>query len=247
MKNLFLIFFLSFFAINISSQVSEIDSIFTHNYKYKDYTIYWNEDLVIVSQENIIGIDTIEIAVTDDGVDEGFSEPYHYESNFTLISIAGPYLSFLSSYMGYGGSSAHPSYGSNYYTYNLESKKNILLTDLWDENILLEKLIEVEIIRNHLNDIGKIEDLHINYLNDLIRYLGNICDSIDLESVLDNFAFYDATENEVFVQFGLKHCAEVYRGFFTEFEITLPMPKDKAEVFLKAKTEETLKSKWRFY
>ena len=205
-----------FFIRDSFSQGVFSDSLFNHKINYKNWEVLWNDSVAVRKDLNTIQIDTIYFNISEyDASDTTSSLPYFYEESNQMLSIVGPYLSYAVGYNGSGG--AHPIYGSYYATYNIETKNEISLDEIFNSKDIYEALLKDSIIIKYLIKYNP------SNLGDLIQSLDGECE-VRFTDILYDFSFVNIIQDKVLVEFGLTHGCEVLRGNFTVIQILLPMP-----------------------
>jgi len=223
--------FLILFIRNSLPQKDFYDSTFNHKIIYKSWEVLWNDSIAIRNDLNTFQRDTIYCNISEYDDSDTNSFPYYYEESNQILSIVGPYLSYEYSYNGSGG--AHPIYGSCYATYNIETKDEVSLDNIFNPNDIYTALLADSTIIKYLK---KKEP---NNLQDLLQNLDGDCE-VNFYSILNNFAFVNVDEDKVLIEFGLTHGCEVLRGNFTVIQIILPIPVEKSSIFYKALKDRTL-------
>ena len=235
-----------FFSI-LCSLISGQDVI---NYTYKDCYVHFNSNVLTVSNVKKQIKDTIfqnvdkEYYLTPEGIELSImemkelkiSDPQryndinssgqHYEAmdHSSILSIVGPYVSYRYEYHYDGG--AHPSYGVGLTTYDIETKKNFSLLDFFSQKEIYLALIKDKFILDYV---------HPKKATNLEELRGEFFMNVDSQYSLDfsSFSFGEINGNEVIVNIGLSHDAEVYRGSFEMISIKLSIPKE-LNIFLAA-------------
>ena len=142
-----------------------------------------------------------------------------------MLSIVGPYLSYSNTYYAEGG--AHPTYGTNYITYNLETKKRISLSNIFSDEKLAEALSKNEFIKRYLysEEIKNLDQLYGEFMKKAD------CDySLDLTA----FSFGEVKGNKVIILIGIPYGCEVSRGNFELIAIELDVPNKLKKLLKKA-------------
>ena len=156
---------------------------------------------------------------------------YFNKQNNNLLSIVGPYISYENEYSSGGG--AHPSYGKQYITYNLETNNKANLLDIFEKSDILEALLNDKIIQQHLSKMDPKD------LDELFHHL--YFEDLDFgKHILKQFAFHHIKNNKVAVRIGVTHGNEMARGTFAQIGIYLPIPKELKDTFTKAMDKKTL-------
>jgi hypothetical protein len=218
------------------------DSNHTNTITNLNWEINWNDSIAIAVNNTNNFIDTIyeSYHIVEEDTDCSAS-PLYIDDDFTMLSVVGSYISYEEKFYSDGGCLPHGTANFNYKTYDLNKQKVQLLTELWDEQQILPELLKVKIIKEYLtrctNDIDSLAKKGFKVVMDC---LNNFCEDVYFDDLLENYAFYNVSDNNVTIRFGLPHCSEFYRGSFTEFEITLPIPGTLGDQFKKAKTDQTL-------
>lgn len=248
---LFLAFMIIQLNSNILSQIiseSNISSDPTARRKIisSDWEISWDSTIAIAYSVNSNEVDTIFYDYYEDkkGTHFGYrniwennqSEEWfwYFEADFTLLSVVGPYISFMYSYDGSGG--VHPIIANYYRTYSLTCQSEIQLTEIFPSEDIYIELLKNSIIKKYLKNY-KPKDLH-----DLIKNIDGGCQTNFL-SMLENFAIKEISNSKAVIEFGLGHGCEVGKGTFTNFEITLLVPEKYKEIFVQAKENESYLNK----
>ena len=211
------------------------------NYKYNGYVVHISDSQLTVINPKKNLIDTIfndrdeEYYLTDEEIkisilemeriklsnpqkksslDYGYAH-YVAKTNSSILSIVGPYISYSSEYYYEGG--AHPSYGKDYNTYNIETKKTFNLEDFFSEEALYKALIKNEFILNYVNPKKALN---------LDQLKGEFFMNVEAQYSLDfsSFSFGNIIGGQIKVNIGLSHDAEVYRGGFELISIQLDIP-----------------------
>lgn len=240
MKNIFLlliIFVLGYASLSYSYSFFLSDSLINNKVISADWVIRWNDEYTIAVNSITNTIDTVfyDYYENEDEIKYGYKydiieDDWFYDMDYTLLSIVGPYISFLVSYSGSGG--VHPIAGNFYSNYNLISKSTIKITDIFPSDEVFSELLKDSLIFTNLKGY-KPKDIP-----DLILHLEGECD-IDFSSLLENFAIKEISTNEVVVEFGLGHGCEVMKGNITFFNVKLEIPENKKTMFDEAKQNQT--------
>ena len=156
---------------------------------------------------------------------------YAEKLNYHMLSVVGPYISFKHDYYYEGG--AHPAYGIEFNTYNMETESEISLLDIFEEIDILNALINDEFIQQFLSkkDPKSLDEL----FNNLMR-----SDYSFGKHILNQFAFHHIKEDKIAIRIGITHSNEMARGTSAEVGIYLPIPKDLKNLLIHSKNEKTL-------
>jgi hypothetical protein len=252
MRLFYTLFFLILCSFTFAQKVQ-------NEYKYKGYVINVSDSLLTVVDEKNNSTDTIfkdedeEYYLTEKGqkvsmvqmqqlklsnqqkfhVIDSMGEHYIAKENSSILSIAGPYISYSYEYYYDGG--AHPSYGVGYNTYNIETKKNFSLLDFFSNEELFTELIKNEFILQYINPENTAN---------LKQLTGDFFMNVEAQYLLDfsSFSFGKINGSKVTINLGLSHDAEVYRGSFELLSFQLNIPeklKEMLEASLKANLLDT--------
>ncbi len=235
MKDFLKIFYLLLLLLTNDSFTQTIfsDSLFNYKTSYKGWEIFWNDSLAVRKDISTSHIDTIYCNISEYDDSDTNSFPYYYKKWNQMLSIVGPYLSYAVGYNGSGG--VHPIYGSYYVTYNIETKKEISLDEIFNSKDIYEALLKDSTINKYLTNKNP------SSLEDLVNNLDGKCE-VNFSNILNCFSFIDINDEKVLVEFGLTHGCEVLRGNFTVIQILLPIPLEKSFMFHKALKDKTLES-----
>jgi hypothetical protein len=217
MKSLVLLVFAFFFNFQIQPQTIESDSldkIFNNKIDAGEWLIYWDNTHCISLEKVNLKLDTLFAnlylkAKSNDGC--------LVNNRYKLLSVVGPFVSFLSLKFQDCEGGNHPTDYVYYSTINLKSKKNISLNNIFDSKILFSSLIKTSWVNNYLHN-NKPKNL-----TELINELDGGCE-ISFMYSLEQFAFKSISDSSVIVQFGLEHGCEADKGNFSNFEVKLPIP-----------------------
>lgn len=230
------------------------------NYQYQEYQISVKAGLLTVSYEN--SIDTIYEDVNEEYYfsedDQEYTsadleriklvdslkfksiieneEYYSEQTSHKLLSLVGPYLSYVHNYAYDGG--AHPSYGTNFITYNIQTKEAFSLRDFYADSLLFEVLIDNEFILNYVNadEVKTLEELLFAFAEE-----ADCMYRLDLS----DFCFGKFKRDQLIVILGLTYNCEVARGNFMEVKLSLDAPENLKKDLKKAsKAHLLMKTKW---
>lgn len=243
----FLILFLivlinsNFFAQIIDSNIKS-DSTTRNKIISSDWVISWDSTIAIAYAINANQIDTIfyDFFEDENGTYLGYRNFFwdykdgnwfwYFEGDFTMLSVVGPFISFMYSYDGSGG--AHPIVANYYRTYSLIDHSEVKLTDIFSSKDIYKELLKNSLIKKYLKGY-KPKDLQ-----DLVKKIDGGCE-IDFLYMLEHFAIKEIDSSKALIEFGLQHGCEVGKGTFTNFEITLPIPENYSKHFEEAKKNGT--------
>jgi|RifCSP16_2_1023846.scaffolds.fasta_scaffold95553_2 hypothetical protein len=157
----------------------------------------------------------------------------HEELRFgPLVSIVGPVLSYVDSYVSEGG--AHPSSGC--------SLQSVILGEKQSRAMITEILEEDEVVLALVNAWPVMTDLELRgpaSLAELQERLVFSC-AVDWEDLPFSFAVMDLRNDAAVVRFGLGHGCEAARGNNTQFDVLIPVPVDRQAWFRDAVAQQTL-------
>jgi hypothetical protein len=230
-------FFTQINGFNIKSDSTSRNKIISSNWE-----IMWDSTIAISYQINSNQVDTIFYDFFEDeaGRHYGYRNFFcdyqdgnwfwYFEGDFTMLSVVGPFISFMYSYDGSGG--AHPIVANYYRTYSLIDQSEVLLTDIFSSKDIFRELLKTSLIKEYLKGYNPKD------LLDLVKKIDGGCE-IDFFNILEQFAIKEIYSSKVLIEFGLPHGCEVGKGTFTNFEITLPIPKNYIKFFEQAKENES--------
>lgn len=224
MKSLIIVGFAFFFSFQIQPQTIQADSldkIFNNKIDAGEWIIYWDNIHCISYEKANLKLDTLFVnlylkAKSNDGC--------LVNNRYKLLSVVGPFVSFLSLKFQDCEGGNHPTDYVYYSTFDLRTKKTISLTNIFDSGILFRSLNKTSWVNNYLHN-NKPKDL-----KELVEKLDGDCD-VSFLYLLEEFAFKSITDSTVIVQFGLEHGCEANKGDFTNFEVKLPIPIDFLDYF----------------
>lgn len=247
---IFLILFIIAIKSSTSSSYNASDSTQKKNVVSSDWIIYWDQESAIAINVFNYSVDTIFYDYYEDNNGITFGDKFmdtvdyisadtlddwgYFRINYTMLSIVGPYVSFLISYDGTGA--VHDVAGNYYDNYNLKSGSHAEITDIFPASDIYLALLHDSII------ISDLKGYNPKDINDLIDHLDGDC-QIDFSSLLTNFAVKYIDNMKAVIEFGLPHGCEVMKGNFTYIDISLMIPKDKMEMFIQAKQDGTILDK----
>jgi hypothetical protein len=132
-----------------------------------------------------------------------------------------------------GSGRAHPIAGAYYETHTPVSSRQIALTELFPEGDIERALLADTIKESHLTK---------KHPRDLAHLVDNLDGgyTMELQAILTSFAVSSIDGDSVTIDFGITYGCELMRGSFTEFAISLPIPKDKAQMFAEARRNHTM-------
>jgi tetratricopeptide (TPR) repeat protein len=250
------------------------DTIYIHSVKTGMWDVKWNTNRAD-AYNNTTG-DTIPIYCNSkEDVDDNnkyngdidltyFKSGWYYNTDYQMLSIVGPYVSFLSTYDGSGG--AHPIYGNVLCVSELgrveASEPQDTSTAPYDTTEKFEKMIRAtknlrETDKSHakITDIFQEKDVFNALMKDSIilahlpkfkpKNLKELSDSLDGECemdfsyLLESFAIRSIRHDTAVILFGLTHGCEVEKGNFTIIEIELPIPNISKKMFEEAAKNKT--------
>jgi hypothetical protein len=152
-----------------------------------------------------------------------------------MLSVVGPYVSYQTDYYYEGG--AHPSYGTGYRTYHMQTDTSIQLQDIFDEKDILNALQKDEFIQKYLT-AEKYYDY--NTLNSFFDHLDGECAYYFSMDNLSHFAFHHVKGDMVAVRIGISYGCEAMRGNFSQVGIYLPMNRKFKKMINKAIKNQVL-------
>ena len=228
MKNILLI--LTLFALFFNDSFCSSDSLFANKTNYKDFEILWNDSLAVVRCLSSNVIDTIYVDYEDH--DTTLNSDYSTIIDNTMLSVAGPFVSYEYNYESTEG--AYPAYGVQYITYNVETKKELSLSDIFSEEDIFLSLMNDKEIKKYLN--GYIP----KSLKDYTNHLDGDCE-ISFNNMLQEFAFVGIKDDSILIEFGLSAGCQIMQGNFSTFLLTLSIPNRFVDIFQRALKEKTLK------
>ncbi len=155
------------------------------------------------------------------------------ERNIQGLSWVGPFLSFESGRYWNCLGTAHPGAVTNYETLNVETRKPVSLTDIFEDQVLLKALLNDGVIKRHVPaNMRFASSTHLmNYLN--TQGTGQ-CEYYFSKDNLSRFAFHHIKNNQVAVRMGLSHGCEAARGNLTQLGFYLPIPPGLKSAFRQA-------------
>ena len=156
---------------------------------------------------------------------------YAEKLNYHMLSVVGPYISFKHDYYYEGG--AHPAYGIEFNTYNIETESEVSLLDIFKEDDILNALLNDKFIQQFLSkkDPKNLDELFNNLF---------ISDYSIGKHILNQFSFHHIKEDKIAIRIGITHSNEMARGTFAQVGIYLPIPKDLKNLLINSKNEKTL-------
>lgn len=165
---------------------------------------------------------------------EGETKYMQQEFN-NMLSIVGPYVSYQSDYYYEGG--AHPSYGTGYRTYHMQTDTSIQLQEIFDEKDIVAALQKDKFIQKYLTAEKYYDD---NTLKSLFDHLDGECAYYFSMDNLSHFAFHHIKGNQVAVRIGISYGCEAMRGNFAQVGIYLPMNRKFKKMINKAIKNQVL-------
>jgi tetratricopeptide (TPR) repeat protein len=241
------------------------DTIFTDSARTGFWTVKWNKTHAAVFF-NLTGEgegiyeerheDIDDSFYAGDSIEHYFNPDWYYNTSYEMLSVVGPYVSFLSSYEGSGG--VHPIVGTTLDIYEINAREKYnpsapdtatvadpmkimeevknhkesgerrpVITDIFPEQEVFKALMKDSLIQESLKGNKPVN------LKQLVPELDGDC-AIDFTYLLESFAFKSINNDSVVVEFGLTHGCEVAKGTFTIIDITLPIPENSRKMFLEA-------------
>lgn len=235
MKFLIIFIFILFSNVIIQPQTICSDSL-DNLFKYKIYTgewmVYWDETHCISFEKTNQKVDTLFSNLYLKAKD---NDGCLVNNRYKLLSVVGPFVSFLSLKFQDCEGGNHPTDYVYYSTLDLQTEKTISLTKIFESDLLFRSLIKTSWIKKYLhNNLPKD-------LKELVENLDGGCD-ISFMYLLVEFAFKSISDSSIIVQFGLMHGCEANKGNFTNFEVELPIPVEYLDYFNDAnKNKSTIK------
>ena len=252
------------------------DTIYTHSVKTGMWNVKWNTNradafnsttgdttfLYCTSREDLDDNNEFDGDVDSD---LSYFQPYWYSyTDYQMLSIVGPYVSFFSTYEGSGG--VHPLYGHVLNLCELGRRDEPETPDTssapYDTEKSFEKMIrtaknlrEIGKTQAKITDIFNAKDVFRELMKDSIihahlhqftpKNLQQLCDSLDDECeidftfLLESFAIKSIHGDKATILFGLTHGCEVEKGNFTMIEIALPIQNSFNKMFEDAARDKT--------
>jgi len=146
-----------------------------------------------------------------------------------MLSVVGPYVSYQADYYYEGG--AHPSYGTGFIAYNLNTDTVVQLQEIFDEKDIVAALQKDKFVQKYLT-----AEKYYDYssLQSLFDHLDGECAYYFSMDNLSHFAFHHVKEDMVGVRIGISYGCEAMRGNFTQIGIYLPMSRKFKKMIKKA-------------
>ena len=188
-----------------------------------------------VTETGDYSIEEVETLISN-GADASYWEKqdkFTQKTLNTMLSVVGPYVSYQTDYYFEGG--AHPSYGTFFETYNIESDTSIALQDLFNEEDLLKALLKDTFIQKYL-----MSDVKPDSIESLFEHFEGDCDYDFSLDNLTRFSFHHIKDDKVAVRIGISYGCEVMRGNFAQIGIYLPITKKLKKLLKKASKKKTL-------
>ncbi|MBE9558628.1 MAG: DUF1311 domain-containing protein [Proteobacteria bacterium] len=170
----------------------------------------------------------------DDTSDE---EGDSYSNDYTMLSVVGTTVSW--SYTWYAEGGAHPTYGEEWYSVNLDSAA-VNLAALFGEEAVFTRLMQDPVVQmaagGGMADKAGPPKPNPNNLTQLLEQADGGCFAAMGDNLLTDYYFaYRLGGNIAVVQIGLTYGCEVNRGNFTKLnKLYFPIPREMKKDFRRA-------------
>ncbi|MBL8018688.1 MAG: hypothetical protein JNM27_03405 [Leptospirales bacterium] len=154
-------------------------------------------------------------------------------SNYTALSVVGPLVSYAAKWYGEGG--AHPSYGTLFAAFDMQTQKKANLKEYFSEPQILTALLTDSLLKPRVRNIQKVHTL-----TEFFKQADGGCELAIHDDILESFAFHHIKADRVAIRIGIPHGCEVNRGDFHQIGFYLPLPPKLKAALQIAEEQKTL-------